>query len=137
METGKGGYKQPMNPAPVSGPGALSQRTDGGATEGMTQPVQSYTGGSYGNNKEMSDQQNGAPLAGNPMPTMPSIVGLNTPTQFPDEPLSAGANYGEGPGLDTSHIRRPNESNIRESVYRAMQFDPSGELEAIYNRLNT
>ena len=133
METSKGGYRQPMNPAPVSGPGALSQRTDGGAVEGMTQPAQSYTGGSYGNNKEMSDQQNAAPLAGNPIQT----IGLNVPTQFPDEPLSAGANYGDGPSLDTSRIQTSNESNIRAAVYRAMQFDSSGELEAIYNRLNT
>jgi hypothetical protein len=29
-----------MNPAPVSGPGALSQRTDGGAIDGMQQPMQ-------------------------------------------------------------------------------------------------
>ena len=132
-ESSMGGYRQPKNPAPVSGPGALSQRTDGGAVEGMTQPVQSYTGGSYGNNKEMSEQQSGAPLAGSPMPP---IVGLDIPTQFPDEPLSAGANYGEGPGLDTSGIRRENEPNIRDAVYRAMKFDSSGELEAIYNRLN-
>lgn len=129
-----GGYRQPMNPAPVSGPGALSQRTDGGAVEGMTQPTQSYTGGSYGNNKEMADQQSGAPLAGNPMPP---IISLDMPTQFPDEPLSAGANYGEGPGLDTSSIRRESEPNIRDAVYRAMKFDTTGELEAIYNRLNT
>jgi hypothetical protein len=133
METAKGGYKQPMNPAPVSGPGALSQRTDGGAVEGMTQPAQSYTGGSYGNNKQMSEQQSAAPLAGNPIQT----IGLDMPTQFPDEPLSAGANYGDGPGLDTSGIRNQGQSNIREAVYRAMKFDPSGELEAIYNRLNT
>ena len=33
-----GGYRQPNNPAPVSPPGALSQRTDGGAIDGMTQP---------------------------------------------------------------------------------------------------
>jgi hypothetical protein len=131
-----GGYRQPMNPAPVSGPGALSQRTDGGAVEGMTQPAQSYTGGSYGNNKEMADQQGGAPLAGSPMPPMPPIVGLDMPTQFPDEPLSAGANYGEGPGLDTSGIQGQREPNIRDAVYRAMKFDTSGELEAIYNRLN-
>jgi hypothetical protein len=131
-----GGYRQPMNPAPISGPGALSERTDGGAVEGMTQPMQSYTGGSYGNNKEMSDQQGGAPLAGSPMPAMPPMVSLDMPTQFPDEPLSAGANYGEGPGLDTSGIRGQREPNIRQAVYRAMQFDSSGELEAIYNRLN-
>jgi hypothetical protein len=128
-----GGYRQPMNPAPVSGPGALSQRTDGGAVEGMTQPAQSYTGGSYGNNKEMAEQQGGAVLAGNPMPPM---ISLDMPTQFPDEPLSAGANYGEGPGLDTSGIRGQRQPDIRQAVYRAMQFDTSGELEAIYNRLN-
>ncbi len=129
-----GGYRQPMNPAPISGPGSLSKRTDGGAVEGMTQPAQSYTGGSYGNNKEMADRQSAAPLAGNPIPPM---VGLDAPTQFPDELLSAGANYGGGPGLDTSGIPRENEPNIRNAVYRAMKFDVTGELEAIYNRLNT
>ena len=129
----QGGYNQPSNPAPVGLPGALSQRTDGGAVEGMTQPAQSYTGGLYGNNKAMAEQQAAAPLAGNPMPP---IITLDTPTQFPDEPLSYGANYGEGPGLDTSGIRSMGQPTIREAVYRAMKFDPSGELEAIYNRLN-
>jgi hypothetical protein len=131
--------------AELSGPGKLSKRTDLGVlkqtTKPMptTQPMQSYTGGAYGNNQAMATQQSGAPLAGNPMPTMPEMppmVGLDAPTQFPDEPLSAGANYGEGPGLNVSAIRNSNQSNIREAVYRAMQYDPSGELEAIYNRLN-
>ena len=128
--------------AEVSGPGEQSKRTDLGVLKKSTkpiqptQPMQSYTGGTYGNNKAMAEQQSGAALAGNPMPEMPPIVGLDVPTQFPDEPLSAGANYGEGPGLDTSAIRGASQPNIREAVYRAMQFDPSGELEAIYNRLN-
>lgn len=128
--------------AEVSGPGEQSKRTDLGVLKQSTQPiqstqpVQSYTGGEYGNNKSMAMQQSAAPLAGNPMPAMPPIVGLDAPTQFPDEPLSYGANYGEGPGLDTSGIRGASQPNIREAVYRAMQFDPSGELEAIYNRLN-
>ena len=51
-----GGYRQPMNPAPVSPPGALSQRTDGGAMDGMTQPAQSYSGFAYGENKALEDQ---------------------------------------------------------------------------------
>jgi len=131
--------------AEVSGPGEQSKRTDLGVLKQSTQPIQStqpmqsYTGGEYGNNKSMAMQQAAAPLAGSPMPTMPEmppIVGLDAPTQFPDEPLSYGANYGEGPGLDTSAIRGASQPNIREAVYRAMQFDPSGELEAIYNRLN-
>jgi hypothetical protein len=133
--------------AEVSGPGEQSKRTDLGVLKQSTQPIQatqpmqSYTGGEYGNNKSMAMQQSAAPLAGSPtpampMPEMPPIVGLDAPTQFPDEPLSYGANYGEGPGLDTSGIRGMGQPTIREAVYRAMQFDPSGELEAIYNRLN-
>jgi hypothetical protein len=134
--------------AEISGPGKQSKRTDLGvlkqSTKPMptTQPVQSYTGGPYGNNQAMAMQQSGAPLAGNPtpvmpeMPEMPPMVGLDAPTQFPDEPLSAGANYGEGPGLNVSRIRNSNQSSMRDAVYRAMQFDSSGELEAIYNRLN-
>ena len=129
----------------VSGPAEQSKRTDLGVLKQSTkpiqatQPMQSYTGGAYGNNKSMAMQQAAAPLAGNPMPTMPEMppmVGLDAPTQFPDEPLSYGANYGEGPGLDTSGIRSMGQPTIREAVYRAMQFDSSGELEAIYNRLN-
>ena len=30
---GRGGYQAPTNPAAISGPGALSQRTDGGPTQ--------------------------------------------------------------------------------------------------------
>lgn len=128
----KGGYRQPMNPSPVSGPGALSQRTDGGAVEGMTQPAQSYTGGSYGNNKSMDEQQRAAPLAGNPVQT----IGLDVPTQFPDEPLSAGANYGDGPGLDTSGIQAMAAPSPASVIYKLMQFDTTGKYEAIYNKLN-
>ena len=54
MANGRGGYRQPSNPAPVSGPGALSKRTDGGAVEGMTQAPKYMAGMRYGmgGNKE-------------------------------------------------------------------------------------
>ena len=129
----QGGYNQPSNPAPVGLPGALSQRTDGGAVEGMTQPAQSYTGGLYGNNKAMAEQQAAAPLAGNPMPP---IITLDTPTQFPDEPLSYGANYGEGPGLDTSYLQGMTAPSPASIIYKLMQFDTTGKYEALYNKLN-
>lgn len=29
----RGGYQRPSNPAPVSGPGAMSKRTDGGPVQ--------------------------------------------------------------------------------------------------------
>lgn len=130
----RGGYRQPSNPAPVSGPGALSQRTDGGAMDGMTQPMQQYTGFGYGDNKELNEQQAGAPMAG--MPSTPNIIGLDAPTMFPDEPLSAGADYGPGPGMDLSGIRGIQPPDPASVIFNMMKNDPSGQLEALYNRIN-
>ena len=125
--------------AEVSGPGEQSKRTDLGVLKQSTQPVQAYTGGTYGNNKSMAMQQSAAPLAGNPMPTMPEmppLVGLDAPTQFPNEPLSAGANYGEGPGLDTSYLQGMAAPSPASIIYKLMQFDTTGKYEALYNKLN-
>lgn len=131
--------------AEVSGPGKQSKRTDLGVLKQSTkpiqstQPMQSYTGGAYGNNKAMAMQQAAAPLAGNPMPTMPEMppmVGLDAPTQFPNEPLSAGANYGEGPGLDTSYLQGMAAPSPASVIYKLMQFDTTGKYEALYNKLN-
>ena len=128
--------------AEVSGPGNQSKRTDLGVLKQSTkpiqstQPMQSYTGGAYGNNKSMAMQQAAAPLAGNPMPEMPPIVGLDAPTQFPNEPLSAGANYGGGPGLDTSYLQGMAAPSPASVIYKLMQFDTTGKYEALYNKLN-
>ena len=128
--------------AEVSGPGEQSKRTDLGVLKQSTkpiqatQPMQSYTGGAYGNNKSMAMQQSAAPLAGNPMPEMPPLVGLDAPTQFPNEPLSAGANYGEGPGLDTSYLQGMAAPSPASVIYKLMQFDTTGKYEALYNKLN-
>jgi hypothetical protein len=128
--------------AEVSGPGNQSKRTDLGVLKQSTkpiqstQPMQSYTGGAYGNNKSMAMQQSAAPLAGNPMPEMPPLVGLDAPTQFPNEPLSAGANYGEGPGLDTSYLQGMAAPSPASVIYKLMQFDTTGKYEALYNKLN-
>ena len=55
----RGGYRKPENPAPVSGPGALSERTDGGPTQApMYYPDTTYGQGGYVN------QQTGAAMAG-------------------------------------------------------------------------
>jgi hypothetical protein len=128
--------------AEVSGPASQSKRTDLGVLKQSTkpiqatQPMQSYTGGAYGNNKSMAMQQAAAPLAGNPMPEMPPMVGLDAPTQFADEPLSYGANYGEGPGLDTSHLQGMSALSPASVIYKLMQFDTTGKYEALYNKLN-
>ena len=58
----RGGKNYPKKPAAVSGPGATSSRTDGGAGS-SSQPLRTPTGGDYGEAKGLEDQQRGAPLA--------------------------------------------------------------------------
>jgi len=130
----RGGYRQPNNPAPVSGPGALSQRTDGGAVEGMSQPQQEYTGFAYGENKGLADQQSGAPLAGNPFP-MADITPLSAPTQRPNEPITHGIS--QGPGAGTEAMRGlPNQvPSLIDTIKHLTQFDASGDAELIYRSL--
>lgn len=134
MANGHGGYRQPANPAPVSGPGSLSERTDGGAIDGMQQPMQTYTGFEYGENKSLNEQQAGAPMAATAVPDM---LTLDAPTALPDQPISHGADWGEGPGVDLSGIRtlssQPDPSSV---IYNMMRNDPSGQLESLYNRIN-
>ena len=129
-----GGYRQPINPAPVSGPGALSERTDGGAVDGMTQPAQRYAGFGYGENLALEEQQSGAPMAGMPKASFANIVPLDAPTQRPDEPLTAGINRGEGPGSEA--LRLPNRApSLVDTIKYLVQFDPSGDAELIYRTL--
>ena len=97
---GKGGYQAPANPAPTSGPGALSQRTDGGPAD--TQAAQYVSGLPYGEGQALMQMQGAAPMAAAPqMPASAPIVPLNAPTQRPDEPVTAGADAGPGPGMDS------------------------------------
>lgn len=111
MANGQGGPRTPANPAPVSGPGALSQRTDG------RQPARWISGGQYGEGKENMDLQTSAPMneavSTPPMATGPanlngpaapsgpiragsSAIPLFAPTERPDEPVTAGASVGPG-----------------------------------------
>lgn len=132
----RGGYRQPNNPAPVSGPGALSERTDGGATEGMTQPARYISGLGYGKGKETYDMQTAAPMQGNDVPAMPApqAVPLSAPTMRPNEPGTSGIDMGPGPGSEA--IRMPNmQISPSHTVKTIAQNDPTGEAELLYRAL--
>lgn len=95
-ENQHGGYRRPNKPAAVSGPGALSARTDGGPT----QPVRVAPGGEYGSRQEMeaiqssADMQGGGGMSAPP----PQLTPLGAPSARPDEPVTAGAPAGPGIG---------------------------------------
>lgn len=101
---GKGGYQAPAHPAAVSGPGRLSQRTDGGPA----QQLRHMPDAQYGEDATFTDQQRSAPLAQvNPAPAGGGaqgdgqpVVGFDAPSNRPGEPVTAGAALGPGPGLE-------------------------------------
>lgn len=95
-----GGYRKPNNPAPVSGPGALSQRTDGGPAD--TQAAKYISGLPYGEGQEMMNIQGSAPMAAaSMMPAPAPVVPLSAPSQRKSEPVTAGADAGPGPGMSS------------------------------------
>jgi hypothetical protein len=117
-----GGYRKPSNPAPVSGPGAMSKRTDGGPT----QPVMETGGFEYGGRKDFEDIQGGAPMAAAPSgPALPPPTPLFAPTERPDEPVTAGAPVGPGPGPAAPPVHN---KSVSARFYELAAKDESGEL---------
>jgi len=132
MAEGHGGMRRPSNPAPVSGPGALSQRTDG-------QGARYMAGGEYGEGQEMMDLQTSAPMAKSPevrprrrtgrqvvSEEMAPPTPLFAPTERPDEPITAGAPFGPGPGPGPQPTVRPGAVSSR--LYALAPNDATGEL---------
>lgn len=126
----QGGYREPSNPAPVSGPGALSKRTDGGATQG----AKYISGLPYGQGQETYSNQVAAPMAGNTMQQMEMPTELMAPTNRPNEPITAGIDIGEGPGSEIMNLPSTKEP-ISVTMRKIAQFDPTGEAELIYSTL--
>jgi len=142
----RGGYRKPGNPAPVSGPGQLSRRTDGGP--GSKQAMQQMTGGKYGENKALMEQQQGASLAGSPTPNpkvtlssaataKPAVTGLFAPTTRPEEPVTAGMPFGPGAN-ETNGVANLNQQPVQNyelanALEPLLPFDRSGSIRALYN----
>ncbi len=113
-----GGKRTPGRPAPVSGPGQLSQRTDGGPQ----QVLSDVSGMAYGDNQAMESLQSSAPMSASGQATARASrrggsgraaqgaagmggTPLMSPTQRPDEPVTAGAPFGPGPGPTSGPTR--------------------------------
>lgn len=140
MAERQGGMRRPQNPAPVSGPGQLSQRTDGGPQ----QVLSDVSGLAYGENQGMEDLQAAAPMSASGQVTPRAtrrggagraaqraatpMVPLMSPTQRPEEPVTAGAPFGPGPGPMGTQQVPPRLSGI---LQRMAMNDPTGDTEAL------
>ena len=114
----------PERPAAVSGPGALSQRTDGGPGSD-TQPIRVAAGGPFGSRQELEDTQRAAPLpdrsgssgAAGPGPGGGAAAG-------PPPPAAAEALFGP--------TTQPGPGGPRAAGNSFIPADPDLLLKAIY-----
>jgi len=120
----RGGYQKPGHPAAASGPGALSQRTDGGAT----QAGRDIPDAKYGEQKNFRAIEGSAPLAGGGS-TPPPLTPFDAPSARPDEPVTAGAAAGPGPGPAAAGI----QTDLAAADYQNMKALIPG-LELIANQ---
>lgn len=127
----RGGYQKPKDPAPVSGPGKFSRRTDGGQkvqASDMDNPDLQY-----GDRSMLEEAQRATPLKGSQGASVPSggaqrrstgeaLTGGSLPPWFsqspdtnPSEPSTAGLASGPGPGPEILDASTPSP-DIREQV---------------------
>jgi hypothetical protein len=118
----------------VSGIGSLSKRTDLNVS---AQPIRYISGLPYGEGQATYEQQAGAPMAVNPLAEIQSdVTPITAFTQRPEEPITAGADFGPGPGSEIMPMTpiRPQPS-LADTFNQLIKFDPSGDAELIYRRL--
>jgi hypothetical protein len=116
--------------APQNNPANVS--ATGGAGQSGTQPARYISGMPYGQGQELMQQQQAAPMsapkASSATPAnmaMPGTSGLGTlldPTNNPSEPITAGVDFGPGPGSDAlpkniSANTRPDENKMIVQKY--------------------
>lgn len=130
----------PANPASVSGPGALSQRTDGGPT----QPIRVAPGQPYGDRQQLEELQRAAPLpaAAQSAPgggaqgiSADAITPLSAPSQKPGEPVTAGVDIGAGPGTGAITALRSGPQRVSDVISKYVASDTSGRLADMYMEL--
>lgn len=128
-----GGYKKPNTPAPVSGPGELSRRTDGGPT----QAPRYISGMPYKQGGELFNQQSAANMAGDPVkqfapPRAPDnpmgsllagLTALDAESQD-DLPISDGVEIGRGRGRSALPSRLTSPINQNENIDLIKRYLP-------------
>lgn len=133
MANGHGGYRRPEKPAPVSGPGKFSRRTDGGPADEKHQAPRWTGGAEYGEGTELMEIQGAAPMAGGP--AAPSLD-FGAPTARPDEPITHGAPFGAGAGPEALAFGGPQVDHVAAGIRAAYALNPSPALKNLVDQLD-
>lgn len=150
MSDGHGGYRKPANPAPASGPGKLSRRTDGGPGQKVMVP----DGLPYGDRQQLAAQESTAAMSQTPsVDTMPVQSGggqqgapagppqmsvpFGAPTAMPNQPVTHGVNIGPGPGPGAipqppTAMPQRGDGAIASMFRQLSASSTSGDLAALY-----
>jgi len=134
MAENRGGFRPT---APQNNPANVS--ATGGAGQSGTQPARYISGMPYGQGQEMMTQQMSAPMAGPnqaeaPSPlgaSLPMLTPLTAPTERPDEPLTAGMDFGAGPGSEALNL--PRDRSLSEILSSMIDIDPTGDVQELYD----
>ena len=135
MAENHGGFRPT---APQNNPANVS--ATGGAGQAGTQPARYISGLPYGEGQATMTQQQSAPMAGpnqssGTMPLdmtgMAAVTPLTAPTERPDEPLTAGMDFGPGPGSEALNL--PRERSLSEILASMIDVDSTGEVQDLYN----
>lgn len=106
---------------PVSGPGALSRRTD----RGPAQAMRDLPDAAYGENATYKDLQRGAPLAQSPgaqgavsatAGVGGGIIPMNAPSTMQGVPVTDGAALGAGAGMEALGIINQPQADMSRLV---------------------
>lgn len=149
MANGHGGLRRPANPAPASGPGRLSRRTDGGPGQKLMAP----TGMDYGQHSALMDQERTAAMSQQdsvPTPNIPApasaaggapagpgrpIVPIGAPSQRPDEVITHGTDIGAGAGSEVLPMQHTGSFQaagpMTQMLGRLSASDQSGVLSTL------
>jgi len=127
---------EPMNPlAGPPGPGMYSTRTDN-LQMGST---------SYGEGVETQAIKSGAPLSKTPdtrparagdvreAATQAPVTELFAPSERPGEPITAGADIGDGPGSNALMMQKAITRNS-DILAKMLPFDTDGSIAILYQQ---
>jgi hypothetical protein len=98
----------------------------GGAGSKDGQPNRYISGGKYGEGQALMQQQQSAPMSAGPaMPQGKPMGTLLDPTNNPSEPITAGVDFGRGPGSEVLPRNISADTRSTDNLYIIKKYFPA------------